>query len=195
VEVPTALQKGISGIRRTALQRVGILGVPLRDLASAERSITIGRDPAEVEALFRDPERLSRVFGHFAQLRPGPDGRTHWRVHGRDDAWLEWDAEPVDDRPGERLAWRSVPGAAVASDGEVRLRPAHAGLGTVATLRLRVEPPADASGTERLAPLPIPVGAVVLKALHRAKSLLETGEVPTLEGSPSARGNAAATTA
>jgi uncharacterized membrane protein len=170
------MRETLSTGARAALQRVGVLGSRLRDRADAARSVTVGRPLAEVEAFFREPEGLSRALGGFATLTPAEDGRTHWAVRGRDGSPLEWTMELVEDRPGELLRWRSPAGDA---ESWVRLRPAPHGLGTEVRLFLRLDARDGAPA--------LPAGVVVLRALRRAKALMEAGEAPTLERNPAAR--------
>lgn len=72
-------------------------------------------------------------------------------------------------------------------DAEVRFRPAPNDLGTEVTLSLRLDPPSGPA--HALAPIAGGAAGTLLatKALHRFKSLAETGEIPTLTRQPAAR--------
>ncbi len=153
-----------------------------------ERSITIGKTADELYQRWRDPRTLPQVMAGFATVRASGDGRLHWKVEGPLGRAWEWDAETVDDRPGEGVGWRSLPGAGIPNTGSVRFHPASGGRGTVATLRFRFDPPGGALGDAAVKLL----GAAPLKlaadgALRRFKSLVETGEIPTTERQPAAR--------
>ena len=93
----------------------------------------------------------------------------------------------VEQSPGERVRWSSPPGSEFTADGEVRFRPAPGGRGTEAHLRMHFEP---AGAVQRvliktvLGEMP---NLVAEKILRRFKSLVETGEVPTLAQQPIAR--------
>jgi uncharacterized membrane protein len=70
----------------------------------------------------------------------------------------------------------------------VRFRPAPNDLGTEVTLSLRFEPQAVPLGSAMAALFGgAPGKLLATKALHRFKSLAETGEVPTLTRQPAAR--------
>ena len=157
-----------------------------------ERSITIGKTADELRQYWLDPRTLPQVMGSFAAVRAAGEGRMHWKLEaplGR--AW-EWETETVTretvDRPGEEIGWRSLPDAAVQTEGSVRFQPAPAGRGTVATLRVRLEPPAGPLGDGLLKLLgATPLDIVADAALRRFKNLVETGEIPTTARQPAAR--------
>jgi uncharacterized membrane protein len=112
----------------------------------------------------------------------------HWVVQGPGGPQVKWDTQIIEDRPGEVVRWASLPGAAVPTEGAVRFRPAPNGLGTEVTLSLRVDPHAGALGSALISLLGGTAGTLLAtKALHRFKSLAETGEVPTLTRQPAAR--------
>jgi uncharacterized membrane protein len=179
------LQRGVKEIGRAALDRVGALGGRVRNLREAQRSVTIGRAPEEVHAFFSDPQRLSPAFGHFAELTAAGPDRVRWRARGAQGETLEWDAQVVDERPGELLHWRSVEGAPVQSEGHLTFRLAPNEQGTEVTLRLRVDAPGE--GGEPSGPLALSADVIAIKGLYRAKALMETGEAPTLAHNPAAR--------
>ncbi|MBV8703648.1 MAG: SRPBCC family protein [Acetobacteraceae bacterium] len=153
-----------------------------------ERSITIGKTADELRHCWLDPRTLPQIMAGFATVRASGDGRMHWKIEGPLDRAYEWDAETVDDQPGEGIGWRSLPGAGVPNEGSVRFRPATGGRGTVATLRLRFDPPGGALGAAAVKLLgTTPLGLAADQALHRFKSLVETGEIPTTERQPAVR--------
>ena len=153
-----------------------------------ERSITIGKTADELYQRWRDPGTLPQIMAGFATVRASGDSRMHWQVEGPLGRSFEWDAETVDDRPGEGTGWRSLPGAAIPNEGSVRFRPASGGRGTVATLRFRFDPPGGALGDAAVKLLgTTPLDLAADGALRRFKSLVETGEIPTTERQPAAR--------
>ncbi len=152
------------------------------------RSVTIGAPPADVSERWRDPETMSRLYGGLLEVEARSEDRWHWIASGPLGASVSWDTRVIEDRPGEYLRWESLGNAPVDSEGAVRFREAPTGRGTEVTFRFRFEPPGGAVGTamtDRLGIVPESLAAVVL---DRFKSLVETGEIPTLESNPSARG-------
>ena len=158
------------------------------DASEVERSITIGKSAEELYRRWRDPQTLAKVMAHFATVHASDNGRLHWRMDSPLGQSLDWDTEAVDDRPGEASGWRSLPGARAPSEGSIRFRPATGGRGTVATLRIRFDPPGGLVGEAVAKFLGGLVPATIAdKTLHRFKSLVETGEIPTTERQPTAR--------
>ncbi len=159
------------------------------DAPEVERSITIEKPLGELYRFWRDPQNLSQIMGSFADVTPAGDNRMHWRLHGPLGQNMEWDTQIVEDRASELLSLKSVDGAQLPNEITMRFRPAPADWGTVATLNFRFEPPAGALGNSAAKLLGAVPRVLAEKALRRFKSLVETGEIPTLERNPSARGS------
>lgn len=136
------------------------------------QALTISRPRTEVIALFRDPERLSQVFGDIARVNAAGADRMRWTF--------------VLD--GDGPAWDCV----VSLDGENRLRYVDVNPDKPAEITLDFATAPQNRGTEVVAranaPLPgLLTGALIYKALYRARALLQTGEVPTIKRNPGAR--------
>ncbi len=156
------------------------------DAPSVERWITIGKGRDELYALLEQPDVLTRMMEHVADVQV--DGDTmHWHMHGLFGRSLEWEARIVERRPGERLSWLSVPGAALRSEGSLALSAAPGGRGTVVSLQLAYSPPGGSLGGAAMKLLRVVPESVAMRALQRLKSLAETGEIPTSEFDPSGR--------
>ncbi|HEU4405993.1 MAG TPA: YgaP-like transmembrane domain [Polyangiaceae bacterium] len=152
----------------------------------AQATVTIGMAPQELYETWRDPEKLKQILGHIADVALTSAG-LRWSMPGPMGKRLEWDAEIIEDRPGELLRWRSVPEAKVSSEGAVSFRKAPADWGTEVTVLLRFDPPGGVVGNALARLLTAPVDALVAAALRRFKSLVETGEIPSLAHNPSGR--------
>lgn len=174
---------GAVGAMRNAQSERGEAGAA----PQAERSITIGKTVDELRASWLDPRTLPQIMAGFAAVRAAGDSRMHWKVEGPLGRAWEWDTETVD-RSGEGIGWRTLPGAAIPNEGWVRFHPAPAGRGTVATLRVRFDPPGGELGNGLLQLLgATPLDMVADAALRRFKNLAETGEIPTTARQPAAR--------
>lgn len=146
------------------------------------KSITINRSPEDVYGFWRDFQNFGRFMKHVEAVTTSGQSRSHWVAKAPAGYKVEWDAEIVDDRPGEQIAWCSDDGADVPNFGTVRFEPGPQDKGTVVRVEIEYQPPAG------------PLGAVVAKMfgeepaqqvsddLRRLKQLLETGEIPTTEG-------------
>jgi uncharacterized membrane protein len=147
---------------------------------SVARGITICRRPDDVYAFFRDFENLPTFMSHLEFVRVH-NGRSHWRARGPLGVGVEWDAEIVEDRPGEVIAWRSVAGADVANRGRVRFRPVRGRdateIYTELIVELDYEPPAGKLGSTVAKLFGEEPAQQVAGDLRRLKQVLETGEV------------------
>lgn len=159
------------------------------DVTTISRSIIVGRPADELYEAWRDPEQFSQVMGHFAEVTASDEDRYRWTVHGPRGRDLSWETRIVEAEPGEVLRWETPADATVPNEGSVRFRPAPGDRGTVVTLSLDFDPPGGAVGNAALERLDIVPETLAGRALSRFKSLVETGEIPTLEGNPSARGD------
>ena len=111
---------------------------------------------------------------------------THWIIK-IDSKTVEWDAETIEARANEVLSWQSLPAAEVDSAGSIWFRPAPGNRGTVVKVALKYAPVAG-KATVKIAKLfGKDANAVMEDDLFRFKSLIETGEIPTIEGQPHGR--------
>lgn len=147
------------------------------------QSVTVNRPPAEVYGFWRELENLPRFMRHLRSVERLSDARSHWvaRSVGTGQR-VEWDAEIVEDVPNELLRWRSLPNGGLQHSGEVRFRPAPGGRGTEVHVHMEYRPPLGMA----LGALMYPFSKQMLKEeIRRLKQVLETGEIPTIEGQPS----------
>jgi uncharacterized membrane protein len=147
-----------------------------------ETSLTVGRPAAELYAFWRDLENLPRFMKNLESVTSYGDGRSHWVARSPLKFKVEWDAEIVEEREGQLLSWRSLPGAQVHNAGTVFFEPATGGRGTVVRVNLEYRPAGLGQALARvLRPL---TEQEVREDLRRFKSLVEAGEVPTTQGQP-----------
>ena len=155
------------------------------------RSITIAKSSEELCDLWSEPRILSQVMGHFADVTPKPNGSAgvlHWSARGPFGQAVEWDTQQTREQGGRGIIWQSLPGAEFPSRGSVSFRPGPDGVGTEVTLHLQFEPPLGEVGARVMRGLRKFPRSIAGQALRRFKSLVETGEIPTLATNPSGRG-------
>ncbi|WP_436757420.1 SRPBCC family protein [Streptosporangium sp. V21-05] len=146
-------------------------------------AITINRPRQEVYLYWHDFENLPRFMTHLESVETTGDGHSHWKATGPLKP-VEWDAEIVEDRSGELIAWRSMPGALVGNSGSVRFADAPGGRGTEVRVNLMYDPPGGRAGMAFAKLLGEHPEQQVRDDLRRFKQVLETGEVVRSEGSP-----------
>ena len=152
-----------------------------------ERAITIKKPADEIYSFWRKPQNLARIMNDFAEVTELSEGRSHWVVRGPLDRRMEWDSQIVEERPGELIRWQSVEGAQLPNEGSVRFRSAPKDWGTEVLLTWHFNPQGGVVTNKLIKSLDIVPRLLAEKALRRLKSLIETGEAPTLQRNPSAR--------
>jgi uncharacterized membrane protein len=165
--------------RRGFESRPGAIGV-LDDegrVRTAVATITIARRVEEVYTFIRDPYNFPRFMAHLDSVETHGDDRFRWRWRTIFGRALESDVELVDDRPGELVAWRSLPGSNVESQGTIRLLRAPAGRGTEVHADIRYVARGGGLGMVVAKLLGLAPGQQAKADLRRLKQVLETGEI------------------
>jgi uncharacterized membrane protein len=148
-----------------------------------QKSLIVERSPEDCYAFWRNFENLPRFMSHIEAVQVRDERTSHW-VAKAPGGRVEWDAEVVDDRPGERISWRSLPGSDVEHSGTVRFLPAAGNRGTLVRLQMQYRPPAGMIGSLVARLFGEEPRQQIPQELRRFKAMLETGEVPTTEGQP-----------
>jgi uncharacterized membrane protein len=176
---------GVTVLDIVCAQRLGDLD---RDQVEASRdvhvskAITINRPIEQVYAYWRSFENLPRFMRKLQSVEQLDSRRSRWRAKGPAGMRLKWDSEITDEREGERIAWRSLPGGDVDHRGVVQFRPAPGARGTEVHAELDYRPPAGALGRT--------IGWIfgtnpeqqLSEDLRRFKQLLEVGEITVSDG-------------
>ena len=153
-----------------------------------KKAITVNRPPEEVYRFWHDFRNLPRFMKHLEDVRVTGNRRSHWKAKAPAGTTVEWDAEVVDDRPNELIAWRSLEGADVDNWGSVRFAPAPGGRGTEVRVELDYAPPGGALGATVAKLFGEEPEQQMQDDLRRFKQVLETGEVvyseATVHGRP-----------
>jgi uncharacterized membrane protein len=158
------------------------------DRTAASRSITVDASGEELYEIWRDPDSLSEIMGHVADVTPIGEERFRWTIDGPLGREVSWETNIVEKEAGKRLRWQTPPDAMLPNEGSVQFSPASGDRGTVVTLSVSFDPPGGTLGDAALEQLSIVPEAFIGRALDRFKSLVESGEIPTLERNPSGRG-------
>lgn len=156
-------------------------------LIHLERSLTINRPAGELYKFWRNFQNLPSFMNHLESVVILDDRRSHWRAKAPAGMHVEWDAEITEDKPNERIAWRSLPDATVENSGDVRFERATGGRGTVIRVRIDYWPPAGRLGATVAKLFGEGPDKQVAVDLRRFKQLMETGEVARTEGQSAGR--------
>ena len=158
-----------------------------RGPARVEKVIAIDRAPDELYSFWRQFDNLPQFMRHLESVRAIGDRRSHWVARGPAGSSVQWDAEIVDDRPGELISWRSLPGADVTNSGSVSFERAPGGRGTFVRVQMQYDPPGGLFGASIAKLLGEEPSVQVQRDLYRFKQIMETGQVTTTEGQSAGR--------
>jgi uncharacterized membrane protein len=168
----------------TALDMLAGFGVGQREVQRAlsgsrrvRKSITIRRSPDEVYRFWRELDNLPFFMAHVERVERTGAGRSHWTVRAPAGKTVEWDAEIVADEPGQRLAWRALPGGDIEHEGVVRFERAPGGRGTEVHVELTYGAPGGVLGAAVAKLFGEEPAQQLAGDLRRLKQVLETGEV------------------
>ena len=179
------------GIRTAQSNQGRNISIPYELGVRVDAAITINRPREEVYRFWRDLPNIAEFMEHVESVAAIDGNRSHWIARGPGGKSVEWDAEIINEKENELLAWRSLEDSQVPNAGSVTFTDAAGGRGTEVRVELQYDPP---GGT---------VGAFVAKLfgeepsqqirgdLKRLKSRLEAGVVPSTKGQPMGGKNAA----
>ncbi len=179
------------GKRRVALTAAAVAGVTMADFMVSRRltrasdsslvrvtqSVTINRRAEDLYGVWRRFENLPPMLPHLASVQAVNETRSHWVVRGPAGTAVEWDADIIEDRPNEMIAWRALPDADIRHAGSVRFRPAPGGRGTEVTVTFEYVPPAGGLGSAVAMLFGAEPAQQVYEGLRAFKQIMETGEI------------------
>lgn len=147
------------------------------------KAFTINRQPEVVYGFWRKLENLPQFMRHLESVEPIDERRSRWRAKAPGGTTVSWEAEIVEDRPNERIAWRSVEGSTIPNRGSVRFVRAPGARGTEVHVEIEYAVPGG-----RLAAMIAKLFGEepeqqVEDDLRRLKQILEAGEIARSAGS------------
>ncbi|TDC28707.1 SRPBCC family protein, partial [Micromonospora sp. KC213] len=184
VAITTGVIAGIAAVDLLAALRTGRAHRARERLITMEVGVTVNRPASQAYRFWRDLENLPHFMAHLEVVRPVDERRSRWSARGPAGQSVSWEAEIVEDRPDELIAWRSLPGAAVPNAGRVRFVPAPGDRGTEVRVELGYAPPAGRLGRAVAKLFGEEPEQQVRDDLRRFKQVLETGEVVRSDASP-----------
>ena len=146
------------------------------DLYVTGRTVTIDKPARELYDYWRDFENLPRFMDNVVKVSPkGTNGSAVWTIkapHGTVDV----ETDMVEDKPGERMAWRSVEGSDIETEGHVAFKDAGQ-RGTFVEAVIAYRPPAGTAGRLIAKLFRREPEIQARHDLKRFKMLMETGEI------------------
>jgi uncharacterized membrane protein len=146
------------------------------------KSLIINRTPEELYQFWHDFENLPTFMQHLESVRVTGEGHSHWVAKAPAGTSVEWDAEIIEDRENELIAWRSLEGADVENSGSVRFEAAPGKRGTIVKVEMNYNPPGGAIGAAIAKLMGDDPGQQAQESLRCLKQFMETGEVVISEG-------------
>ncbi len=143
------------------------------------RTVTIGKPRAELFAFWRDFSNLAQVMENAEKVETRPDGRSVWTIKAPAGQTVEVETEVVREVQDELIAWRSVEGSQIDTEGRVMFKDAPGDRGTQVTLIVAYDAPGGKLG-KAIAKLFLREPEIQARHdLKRFKMLMECGEIAT----------------
>jgi len=141
-------------------------------------SIMINRPAADLYRFWRRLENLPTVMRHLKDVRSIDSQHSRWVAEGALGKDLQWDAELINEREDEMLAWASLPGGDLETAGSVHFRPLNDGENTEVVILLKYNPPAGKVGARIADLLGDGLAKKLDEDLETFKEVMETGMAP-----------------
>lgn len=149
------------------------------DLAIVGRSVLINRPRSELFAYWRDFTNLPSFMEAVEKIQMTGEKRSVWTIRAPAGQTVELETEVTDVVDGESIAWRSVEGSQIKTEGRVTFTDAPADRGTVVSADIGYEPPAGDLGRIVAKLFAAEPNIQARHELKRFKMLMETGEIAT----------------
>lgn len=149
------------------------------DLAIVGRSVLINRPRSELFAYWHDFTNLPSFMEAVEKIQMTGEKRSVWTIRAPAGQTVELETEVTDVVDGESIAWRSVEGSQIKTEGRVTFTDAPADRGTVVSADIGYEPPAGDLGRIVAKLFAAEPNIQARHELKRFKMLMETGEIAT----------------
>lgn len=153
--------------------------VPYGTGVRVEQSISVARPAYELYDFWRKLDTLPQFMSHVEEVTTLTDLRSRWRVRAPVGSRVTWEAEIINDVPGQLIGWRSLPGSAIHHAGSVHFDQRD-GLTEVRVV-LEYAPPARYVGASMARILGDDPQRAVSEDLRRFKAIVERGEPANLQ--------------
>jgi len=161
--------------------------IGLNQPIKVEKTVTINKPAAELYSYWHDFAKLPTFMKHLESVTVMDSKKSHWVAKAPLDTSVEWDAEIIQEKENELIAWASAEDADIENSGFVRFKPAPDDRGTEVKVVLEYNPPGGAIASAVAKLFGEEPEQQIGDDLRRFKQLMETGEIATTEGQSSGR--------
>jgi uncharacterized membrane protein len=173
-----------SGLREAQQQKHSPDDAPGRTVKRGEfggyevvgHAVTINKPRHELYTFWRDFQNLPGFMENIEKVQPTDADRAVWTIKAPAGQTVNVETEIVQDRPDQLIAWRSVEGSDINTEGRVAFRDAGA-RGTIVEAIVAYKPPAGALGKIVAKLFQREPNIQGRQELKRFKMLMETGEI------------------
>lgn len=152
--------------------------VPAQTGVKVEKTVAVNGSPEELYRMWRELENLPQLMRHLERVEVIDTTRSHWTAKGPLGTSVQWEAEIINDREPELIAWRSLSGGDIETAGSVQFKPLGHDRGTAVQVSMKYNPPAGKVGATAASLLGGGLEQELEEDLRRFKSTMETGEAP-----------------
>ncbi|MBD2006730.1 MULTISPECIES: SRPBCC family protein [Cyanophyceae] len=174
--------KADKSIQDTIQEKAG-----MSDTIKVEKTVTINKPADELYRFWHNFENLPNFMKHLKSVTVYNETRSHWIANAPLGASVEWDADIINQKENEFIAWASAEDADIDNSGFVRFTPAPNNRGTEVKVVIEYNPPGGAVGVAIAKLFGEAPQQQIGDDLRRFKMLMEAGEIATTEGQPSGR--------
>ena len=153
--------------------------VPYGRGVRVEQSIAVAGPARELYDYWRRLDTLPQFMQHIEEVTMLTNTRSRWRVRAPIGSRITWEAEIINDVPGQIIGWRSLPGSAIHHAGSVHFDQRD-GLTEVRVV-LEYAPPARYVGASVARILGEEPYKQIEHDLRRFKEIVERGEHASLQ--------------
>ena len=157
------------GVNTARPRTVGNLGVKI------DESVIVNVPPARVYAIWRNFENLPRVFSHVERVEVLDGTHSRWTIRTPGSASVTWDAEVINDKPSQLIAWKTTDSTFVEHAGSVNFAPA--GDATNVSVSLQYDPPGGRFGDAVASLIGQDAGSQIARDLANFKRAVEEGRL------------------
>jgi uncharacterized membrane protein len=172
---------GALGIRTapTSGSRNAAASVPYGRGVRVEQSIAVAHPAQQLYNFWRRLDTLPQFMQHVEEVTVLTTTRSRWRVRAPIGSRVTWEAEIINDVPGQIIGWRSLPGSAIHHAGSMHFDERD-GLTEVRVV-LEYAPPARYVGASVARILGEEPHKQIAEDLRRFKGIVDRGEHANLQ--------------